>query len=130
MHHIVCVYGTVFTLMYTILYPRDSNTQSIERHSEYASELNCLCSPVMPGFVLVVTLCRSFLVIVFVTVSAVLQWNTRHGEVLAHSQFYVPAVNEVVDFVEDFFNWINPKEHVRYSPTSLHACTIAIYMYI
>jgi hypothetical protein len=40
------------------------------------------------------------------------EWNTRHGEVLAHSQFYVPAVNEVVDFVEDFFNWINPKEHV------------------
>lgn len=42
------------------------------------------------------------------------QWNTRHGEVLAHSQFYVPAVNEVVDFVEDFFNWINPREHVCY----------------
>jgi hypothetical protein len=42
----------------------------------------------------------------------VLQWNTRHGEVLAHSQFYVPAVNEVVNLVDDFFKWINPKEHV------------------
>ena len=41
------------------------------------------------------------------------QWNTRHGEVLAHTQFYVPAVNHVIDFVEDFFNWINPKENVN-----------------
>lgn len=40
------------------------------------------------------------------------EWNTRHGEVLVHSQFYVPAVNEVVDFVEDFFHWINPKDNV------------------
>jgi E3 ubiquitin-protein ligase HERC4 len=40
------------------------------------------------------------------------EWNARHGEVLSHSQFYVPAVSHVVDFVEDFFNWINPKDNV------------------
>ena len=32
---------------------------------------------------------------------------------LAHSEFYVPCINDFVDFVEEFFNWINPKDCVR-----------------
>ena len=52
---------------------------------------------------------------VVVVVCVCVQWNTRHGEVLAHSQFYVPAVSQVVDFVEDFFHWINPKENVSHT---------------
>ena len=52
-------------------------------------------------------------VFVCVCVCVCVQWNTRHGEVLSHSEFYVPAVSQVVNFVDDFFNWINPREHVN-----------------
>ena len=42
-------------------------------------------------------------------VSLSLQCNMRHGEVVPHTEFYVPAVSQVVDFVVDFFNWMEAK---------------------
>ena len=67
-----------------------------------------------------------YIVLLHSCVHVCIQWNTRHGEVLSHSEFYVPTVSQVVDFVEDFFNWINPKEHVRiYSPHTIY-CIVYI----
>jgi len=42
-----------------------------------------------------------------------LQWNTRHGELLPYTDFHIEVATDVVDFVADFFNWIEAKVRGR-----------------
>ena len=49
-----------------------------------------------------------------------LQWNTRHGELLPYTDFHIEVVTDVVDFVADFFNWIEAKVRGR---SEGRACT-------